>query len=99
MKFILTSVTIFRMFKFLFPGTFDPPTLGHLMLIKRGSGLCDHLVVGIEKNLSKTKSILTVEERIEALKHETSSLKNVEIVKLFWACRKFRKSDRCKRSS
>ncbi|MBS0628630.1 MAG: pantetheine-phosphate adenylyltransferase [Verrucomicrobia bacterium] len=68
------------MFKLLFPGTFDPPTLGHIMLIKRGAALCDHLVVGIGKNLSKTKAILTVEERIEALKHETSSLKNVEIV-------------------
>lgn len=68
------------MFKFLFPGTFDPPTHGHIMLIKRSAALCDHLIVGVGKNLSKTNSILTVEERIEALKHETSLLKNVEIM-------------------
>lgn len=74
------SFIIFGMFKLLYPGTFDPPTLGHLMLIRRGAALCDHLVVGIGENLSKIKSILTVDERIEALKHEASALKNVEIV-------------------
>jgi len=71
---------MFGMFKSLYPGTFDPPTLGHLMLIKRAAALCDHLVVGIGKNLNKSKSLLTEEERILALKEETKSLKNVEIV-------------------
>lgn len=50
------------------------------MLIKRSASFCDHLIVGIGKNLSKEKSILTIEERIEGLKEATSSLKNVEIV-------------------
>lgn len=68
------------MFTVLYPGTFDPPTLGHLSLIKRGAALCDHLVVGIGENLSKANAILTVEERIEVLKQETASLKNVEVV-------------------
>lgn len=67
------------MFKALYPGTFDPPTFGHLTLIRRSAAICDHLIVGVGKNLSKNKSILTVDERIEALKKETASLKNVEI--------------------
>jgi len=68
------------MFKALYPGTFDPPTLGHLALIRRSAGVCDTLIVGVGENLSKLKTILTIEERIEALKQETSSLNNVEVV-------------------
>ncbi len=67
------------MFKVLYPGTFDPPTLGHIALIKRGAVLCDHLIVGIGENINK-KPILTIEERAEALKKETSALSNVEVV-------------------
>jgi pantetheine-phosphate adenylyltransferase len=68
------------MFKALFPGSFDPPTWGHIQLIQRASKLFDHLIVGIGENLKKGKSVLTIQEKIEGLKKEIGDLSNVEIM-------------------
>ena len=57
----------------LYPGTFDPVTLGHLDIIKRAVKLVDHLVIGIANNQSKTQAF-SVEERIAMLRSETDSL-------------------------
>jgi len=62
----------------LYPGTFDPPTNGHVDLIQRGSKLFEHLTVGILKNPVKNP-LFTVEERVEMLKEATSALGNVSI--------------------
>jgi pantetheine-phosphate adenylyltransferase len=62
----------------LYPGTFDPPTNGHVDLIHRGSKLFEHLTVGILKNPVKNP-LFTVEERVEMLKEATSALGNVSI--------------------
>ena len=62
----------------LYPGTFDPPTNGHVDLIQRGSKLFEHLTVGILKNPIKN-SLFTVEERLEMLKEATSGLGNVSV--------------------
>ena len=48
----------------IYPGSFDPVTLGHLDIIIRASKLVDQLVIGILKNISKN-TIFTVEERVE----------------------------------
>jgi len=64
--------------KALYPGTFDPPTNGHVDLIQRGSKLFEHLTVGILKNPVKNP-LFTVEERVEMLKEATSALGNVSI--------------------
>jgi pantetheine-phosphate adenylyltransferase len=50
--------------KALYPGTFDPPTNGHIDLIQRGAKLFEHLTVGILKNPVKNP-LFTVEERVE----------------------------------
>ena len=64
----------------LLPGTFDPPTLGHLDLIKRSEALCDKLVIGIACNgLKKEPSLFSVEEKVEMLKAITKDLPFVEI--------------------
>lgn len=68
------------MLKGLFPGTFDPPTLGHLQLIRRAAALLDHLIVAIGENPEKKDSILKTEEKIEILQKETKTLRNVEVV-------------------
>jgi len=47
----------------LYAGTFDPPSTGHLDVIKRGLTLCDKLYVGIATNTSK-KPIFSLEHRI-----------------------------------
>jgi pantetheine-phosphate adenylyltransferase len=57
----------------LYPGTFDPVTLGHLDIIKRAVKLVDHLVIGIANNPSKTQAF-SVEERIAMLRTETAAL-------------------------
>lgn len=65
--------------KALFPGTFDPPTKGHLEIISRAAPLFDQLIVGIGKNLEKGPSLLSDEEKVNSLKNATSKFSNVEI--------------------
>lgn len=57
----------------LYPGTFDPITLGHLDIIERGTKLVDHLIVGVSTNPSK-KALFSLEERIEIVRRETDYL-------------------------
>jgi pantetheine-phosphate adenylyltransferase len=62
----------------LYPGTFDPPTNGHVDLIQRGAKLFEHLTVGILKNPVKNP-LFTVEERVEMLSEATKALDNVSV--------------------
>jgi pantetheine-phosphate adenylyltransferase len=62
----------------LYPGTFDPPTNGHLDLIQRGSKLFEHLTVAILDNPVKNP-LFTVEERVEMLEEVTRPLGNVSV--------------------
>ena len=62
----------------LYPGTFDPPTNGHVDLIQRGAKLFGHLTVAILNNPGKNP-MFTVEERVEMLTEVTSSLENVSV--------------------
>ena len=64
--------------KALYPGTFDPPTNGHIDLIQRGSKLFSHLTVGILNNPVKNP-LFTVAERAEMLEEATRSLGNVSV--------------------
>jgi len=62
----------------IYPGSFDPPTLGHIDVIERASRLFDELIVAIGVNSSK-RPLLSVEERIEALVASTKHLSNVRV--------------------
>ena len=64
--------------KALYPGTFDPPTNGHVDLIQRGAKLFEHLTVAILNNPVKNP-LFTVEERVEMLEESTAVLPNVSI--------------------
>ena len=64
--------------KAIYPGTFDPPTNGHLDLIARGSKLFEHLTVAILNNPVKNP-LFTVDERVEMLKESTRQLGNVSV--------------------
>jgi pantetheine-phosphate adenylyltransferase len=64
--------------KALYPGTFDPPTNGHVDLIQRGAKLFEHLTVAILNNPVKNP-LFTVEERVEMLQESTAALPNVSI--------------------
>ena len=63
----------------LFPGTFDPLTLGHLDLIKRGSALFDQLAVVVMTNESK-HPLFSVDERVQQVKEAVSGLANVSVI-------------------
>ena len=63
----------------LFPGTFDPPTLGHVDIIKRSSSICDKLYVGIAVNSAKTEGLFSTEEKIEMLKTVCAPYPHVEV--------------------
>lgn len=64
----------------LFPGTFDPPTLGHLDLIRRSKSICDKLYVGIAINSAKRSDLFTIEERQAMLKTICKQFPHVEVV-------------------
>lgn len=66
------------MVKAVFPGTFDPPTKGHINLIKRGAQLFDSLDVVIAVNTSK-KPLLTPEERLDLLNVSVRDIDGVTV--------------------
>jgi pantetheine-phosphate adenylyltransferase len=63
----------------VYPGTFDPITLGHLDIIRRGSRLVDRLVVGVTTNPSK-EPMFSVAERLEMVRREVADIPNVAVV-------------------
>mgnify|MGYP001431777964 FL=1 len=58
----------------LYPGTFDPLTIGHIDIITRASGLVDKLVIGVAINNDKNP-LFTLEERVELIQKEVKRLK------------------------
>lgn len=67
------------MLRAVYPGSFDPVTLGHLDIIKRSCNVVDELVVGVLNNNAKIP-LFSVEERVKMLKEVTKDLTNVKIV-------------------
>jgi pantetheine-phosphate adenylyltransferase len=63
----------------VYPGTFDPPTNGHLDVIRRAAKLFDKLIVAIAENPDK-KPLFTIEERTKMIKELTENLPNVEVI-------------------
>ena len=67
------------MLRGIYPGSFDPVTLGHIDIIERSSRLTDELIVGVLQNKAKTP-LFSVEERVKMLEEVTKHLPNVRIV-------------------
>ncbi len=63
----------------VYPGTFDPVTLGHMDIIRRGAKLVDQLVIGVTTNPSKSP-MFTLDERLEMVRRETSAIPGIEVV-------------------
>lgn len=62
----------------IYPGSFDPVTLGHLDIIKRCSNLVDKLIIGVLNN-SEKNPMFSVEERVNMLKQVTEDIPNAEV--------------------
>lgn len=63
---------------FVYPGSFDPVTNGHLDIINRASKICDKLIVLVSVNTSKTPAF-TIEERLDLLNLSVGKRDNIEI--------------------
>ena len=63
----------------VFPGTFDPTTLGHFDIIQRSSKLFDKLIVGVADSPNK-KPLFDLNKRVELMKSCTDKLDNVEVL-------------------
>ena len=67
------------MLKAAFPGSFDPPTLGHLNIIQRAVGIFDELTVVVAENRQK-KYLFSAEERAEMIRRLTVDYGNVSVM-------------------
>ena len=63
---------------FVYPGSFDPITNGHLDIIKRGLNLCDKLVIAVLKNRAKSSGISS-EQKVQLINKCIKDLPNVEV--------------------
>ena len=62
----------------VYPGTFDPITLGHLDIIRRGVHLVDRLVIGVTTNPAK-EPMFSLSERLDMVRREVSGLEDGKI--------------------
>ena len=62
----------------IYPGSFDPVTIGHLNIIRRAAEIFDHLTVCVMVNAGKNP-MFTLEERVELIRRVTKDLSNVEV--------------------
>jgi len=67
------------MIRAIYPGSFDPVTLGHLDIIKRASRTVDELIVGVLNNGGK-HPLFTIDERVDMLKEVIHDIPNVKIM-------------------
>ena len=63
----------------IYPGSFDPVTLGHLDIIKRSAEMFDELIVGVLNNTAKSP-LFSLEERVNMLKNVVSDIPNVKVM-------------------
>jgi len=65
----------------VYPGTFDPITLGHMDIIRRSAKLVDRLVIGVTTNIAKSP-LFDDDERIEIVRREVATIgnPNIEVV-------------------
>ena len=62
----------------VYPGSFDPVTLGHMDIIERTAKMMDQVIIGVLKNNSKTP-LFSIEERVKMLKEATKDMPNVVV--------------------
>lgn len=63
----------------IYPGSFDPVTLGHLDIIKRAAAIFDELIVCVSVNSAKDRGLFSPEERVELIRKVTEELPNVRV--------------------
>ena len=64
--------------KAVYPGTFDPMTLGHQDLVRRAAGMFDEVILAVADSRTK-RPFFTLDERVEMAKHVVADYKNVSV--------------------
>ena len=62
----------------VYPGSFDPVTLGHIDIIRRAAKMADHLIIGVLNNSSKTP-LFSAGERVNMIKEACKDIDNLEV--------------------
>jgi pantetheine-phosphate adenylyltransferase len=76
----LSGIGRFEMDKVaVYPGSFDPITLGHLDIIERAASVFDKVIVAVLENPDKKSALFTVEERVKLINKVVMGIKNVEV--------------------
>jgi pantetheine-phosphate adenylyltransferase len=63
----------------VYPGTFDPMTLGHVDLVRRAAGLFDQLIVVVAAGVHKKGTMFTLEERMQMVQAQVQPFANVSV--------------------
>jgi pantetheine-phosphate adenylyltransferase len=63
----------------IYPGTYDPVTLGHVDVIERAAAIFDRIVVGVVGTPQHKKTLFDLDERVEFLQEALADMKNVEV--------------------
>ncbi|MCB1181627.1 MAG: adenylyltransferase/cytidyltransferase family protein [Chlamydiia bacterium] len=63
----------------LYPGTFDPPTMGHLNIIMRAAKIFDQITIGVGTSLNKKKPAFSPQERVELLGKLIKDFSNIKV--------------------
>lgn len=63
----------------VYPGSFDPITMGHLDIIERAAKMYDRLIVGVLENPEKKNALFSIEERVELISKSVTHIKNIEV--------------------
>ncbi|MEX2046229.1 MAG: pantetheine-phosphate adenylyltransferase [Chloroflexota bacterium] len=62
----------------IYPGSFDPPTNGHIDIVQRSARLFDRVVIGVGRNLAK-KTLFDADQRVELMSDASRECRNVEV--------------------
>ncbi len=62
----------------IYPGSFDPPTNGHIDIVERSARLFDRVVIGVGRNLSK-KTLFDADQRVALMREACEGCRNVEV--------------------
>ena len=78
----------------VYPGTFDPVTLGHLDIITRATKLFDKLIIGVAQDTGKN-TVFNIDERLNLIQNQVAEMANIEVKPFSGLLVNFAKKENC----